>query len=132
MKKLYYFFVYCGEILFIWSIIFIISISLQSISIKGQVNYGDRCYASFNDNFIKEYDYEGVILTSNKLKCNTYYLEYNSELNEQENLIFLLSLSKLFSDNSININTHLIIKNENYQILATIVDYQVTYTKSII
>lgn len=132
MKKLYYFFVYAGEVLFIWSIIFILSISFQSIVIKGKVEYGERCNQSFNDEFIRLYDYNGITFNRGILKCNTYYLDYNSELNEEENVIFLVSVSKLFKDNNINSDIHVTITNKDFQIMATIVDYQVSYIKSII
>lgn len=130
MKKIYYFLVKGGEIIFIWSLIFIVSITLQSVVIKGQVNYGDRCYKSFEDDFIKEYKYDGVSLNYGYLKCNTYYLEYTSDNSEKQNLNFLISIAKLLSDNNVDIDVHVIIKNKDSQIMATIVDYQVSYTVS--
>ena len=132
MKKLYYFFVYAGEVLFIWSVIFILSISFQSLVIKGKVEYGKRCYQNFNDEFVRLYEYKDITLERGTLKCNTYYLEYNSELTEEENVIFLVSLSKLFKDNNIDSDIHVTIINNNFQIMSTIVNYQVSYTKSII
>lgn len=130
MKRVYYFFVNCGEVVFIWSLIFIISISLQSVVIRGQINYGERCYQTFNDEFIKNYNYDGITLNYGRINCNTYYLEYSSVLEEKQNLNFLVSISKLLHDYNVDIDTHIIIKNEHMQILATIVNYQVTYTKS--
>ena len=130
MKKLYYFFVKSGKILFIWSLLTIISITFQSLTIKGKVNYGGRCYQEINDNFVKEYEYEGIDFISGKLECNTYYLIYNSNLNEEENLKFLVSLSKLFVDNNEDINIHVVIKCEDYQMLSTIVDYKLSYVVS--
>lgn len=130
MKKIYYFLVRCGEIIFVWSLIFIISISLQSIVIKRQINYGKRCYQVFNDDFIKEYEYSGITLNYGYTKCNTYYLEYISENEEKQNVNFLVSIAKLLSDNKVNIDVHVIIKNNDSQIIATIVDYKVSYTIS--
>ena len=130
MKKLYYFFVKCGEILFIWSLLVIISISIQSLTIKGEVNYGDRCYQDFDDELIKKYEYEGVIYKEGNLSCNTYYLTYNSNLQEQQNLRFLISLSKLLLDNNIKLNFHVVIQCDEYQMLSTIVDYKVSYVTS--
>lgn len=132
MKKLYYFFVNCGKVIFIWMIMLLVSVSLNSVVTKGKVNYGNRCYQSFDDNFVRAYQYSGTALNYGKLECNTYYLEYETTLEESENITFLVSLSKLFYDNSINCNIHVILKGEGYQVLSTIVDYQVTYTKSII
>ena len=132
MRKLYYFFVYAGEVIFIWSVIFILSISLQSIVIKGKVEYGGRCYQAFDDVFINTYQYEGVMLNRGGLKCNTYYLEYESTLTEEENLVFLVSISRLFKEHEVNSNIHVTITNDNFQIMSTIVGYKVSYTKSII
>ena len=130
MKKLYYFFVKSGEILFIWSLLLIISITIYSLTIRGKVNYGNRCYANIDDTFIKEYKYEKIELENSNLECNTYYLMYTSLLDEANNLKFLLSLSKLLIDNNINLNMHVIIKGDNYQMLSTIVDYKVSYVIS--
>lgn len=110
----------------------IISISLISLTMKGKVNYGGRCTTKIDENIILNHNYKDIILTSNYLGCNTYYLEYNSDLEEKENIIFLASLSKLLSDNNININMHVIIKNQNYQLIATIVDYNISYVKTLI
>lgn len=132
MKRIYYFLVNSGKVLFIWMILSVLSVSLYSFTIKGKVNYGDRCYQFFDQTCIKNYQYEGVELQSSNLECNTYYLSYKSVLEEKENLVFLASLSKLLSDNKINVDVHIIIKCDNYQILSTIVDYQISYVKSLI
>lgn len=132
MKKLYYLFVCLGKIITIWSVMLIISVSGVSISSKGKVNYGDRCTQNFNDGFIKKFKYEGNNLSYDKLECNTYYLEYTSILTEEENIIFLTSISKLFYDNDVDCNLHIIIKSNEYQILSTIVDYKVNYTITLI
>ena len=132
MKKIYYFLVKSGEVLFIWSVLFILSISFYSFTIKGKVNYGDRCYQKLNDDALINYDYDGIILKSGSLECNTLYLEYDSKLNEKENLRFLVSLSKIAHDSNTDVDMHIIIKAEDYQILSSIVDYQVSYIKSVI
>ena len=54
------------------------------------------------------------------------------DLDETDNLTFLVSLSKLFYDNNIGSDIHIIIKNEDYQMISTIVDYKVSYIKSLI
>lgn len=132
MKNIYYFLVSSGKVLFIWMVLLVVSVSIHSITIKGKVNYGERCYQSIRGDVIKKYSYDGTNLTHESLDCNTYYLEYTSTLNEKENILFLASLSKLLSDNDIDCNVHVIIKCEDYQLLSTIVDYQISYTKSII
>ena len=132
MKKLYYLFVCIGKIITIWTIMLIVSISGVSIVSKGKVNYGDRCNQSFNDEFIKNYEYTGNELNSSVLACNTYYLEYTTVLSEEENVLFLTSLAKLFYDNYINANIHIILRSKEYQILSTIVEYQVNYTITLI
>ena len=113
MKKLYYFFVYAGEVLFVWSIIFVLSISFQSVVIKGKVEYGERCNQSFNDEFIRLYDYKGITFNHGILKCNTYYLDYNSELNEEENVVFLVSVSIAIKNSSL-FNSTIIILSKQY------------------
>ena len=130
MKKLYYFFVKIGKITFVWALLVIISISINSLTIKGKVNYGERCYQDFDDSIIKTYSYEGVKLNKGVLECNTYYLNYVSLLQEEENLRFLISISKLLIENKIEINMHIFIKCEEYQMIATIVDYKVSYVTS--
>ena len=132
MRKLYYFFVSAGEVIFVWSLIFILSVTLQSVVIKGKVDYGGRCYSEFNDEFIISFDYNGIVLKNGYLECNTYYLVYETDLNENDNIIFLASIAKLFKDNDIDINIHVMLINKEYQIIATIVDYQVNYVKSIL
>jgi len=132
MKRIYYFLVNCGKVIFVWAVLFIISISFYSLTIKGKVNYGNRCYHNFDDSFIIEYKYDGIEMKNGYLECNTYYLQYNSSLSENENLLFLISLAKLFYDNEVSTNVHVIIKNNNYQVLSTIVDYKVSYTISLI
>jgi hypothetical protein len=113
-------------------IITIASISLISVSNKGKVDYGGRCYQSFDDSFVETYGYLGIELKDNKLVCNTYYLEYESVLNERENILFLNSISKLFYDNSIDCNIHIILKTNQFLILSTIIDYKVSYTTTTI
>ena len=49
---------------------------------------------------------------------------------EKQNVNFLVSIAKLLSDNKVNIDVHVIIKNNDSQIIATIVDYKVSYTIS--
>lgn len=132
MKKLYYFFVNSGKIVFVWTLLLTTSVSLYSLTIKGKVNYGGRCYQNFDDSIIRNMNYKNVKFENGYLACNTYYLEYTSTLSEDNNVIFLVSLSKLLSDNNIDCNIHVVIKNEEYQILSTIVDYQVSYTKTLV
>lgn len=132
MRYIYSFFVKSGKILFTWMILLFLSISLYSLTIKGKTNYGNRCYVNIDDSIIKEYEYDGVILLSCYLGCNTYYLEYESVLDEDKNVIFLSALTKHLLDNNIDNDTHVIIKCKDYQIMSTIVDYNITYTKSII
>ena len=130
MRKLYYFFVNLGKIIFIWSIMFVISISAQSFTRKGQVDYGGRCYQNFSDEVIKKYSYNGIVLTSGKLQCNTYYLEYTTNLEKEKNIIFLSSLAKLLYDNNIDCNIHVILNGNGYQMLSTIIDNYVSYNIS--
>ena len=132
MRKLYYFFVNGGKVICIWAFMFVLSITFQSLVIKGKVDYGNRCTQVFNDEFIVEYEYEGILLKEGKLECNTYYLQYQTQLVEEKNIMFLSSISKLFYDNNVNCNIHIILQNSDYQIIATIVDYKVSYIKSLI
>ena len=132
MRKLYYFFVIGGKVLFVWMIMFILSISLYSLSIKGKVNYGNRCRVEMDDEVLARYSHEGIELVTSEIKCNTQYLEYRSLLSEKENSLFLVSLAKLMYDEKITLNVHVIIKCDGYQMISTIVDYNVSYTKSYI
>ena len=134
MRKLYYFFITAGKFITIFTFLVLISVCLQSVVLKGKVDYGGRCYQNFNDEFLKDYSYSNIKLSSSNLICNTYYLEYETTLNEKESILFLTSLSKLFYDNNVNCNTHVVLINNNdqYQILSTIVDYKVSYTKTIL
>ena len=132
MKRLYYFFVNAGKVAFLSTLLLVISVSLYSLTIKGKVNYGNRCYVSFDTELIDKYEYNGIRLLSSYLECNTCYLEYSSDLNEENNLLFLASLSKLFRDNDVDSNFHIIIKTNDYQILSTIVNYNISYTKTLI
>ena len=132
MKIIYKIFVNGGKFIVISLFLLVISISLTSFTTKGEVIYGGRCNMTLNDQIITTYTHPNLKLTSNYLGCNTYYLEYDSSLKEKDNILFLASLSKLLSDNDIEIDTHVIIKCEEYQLMATIVDYNISYTKSII
>ena len=132
MKKLYYFFVTGGKVLFIWMIMLILSISLYSLSIKGKVDYGNRCKFEMGDEVLAQYSHERIELIASEIKCNTQYLEYRSLLSEKENSLFLVSLAKLMYDEKITLNVHVIIKCDDYQMISTIVDYNVSYIKSYI
>ena len=132
MKFIYRFIVNVGKVIFIWGFLLVVSISCYSLTIKGKVNYGDRCNEIIDDTFLKEYKYDGVELVDGKLECNTYYVNYISNLDEEANIVFLVSLAKIFYDNNENSDIHVIIESDNYQILSTIVNYQVSYTISFI
>lgn len=131
MKKIYYFFVNSGKVLFIYSVLFLVAISLNSFAIKGEINYGNRCIANFNKEIIKEFSYEGVELSFYSLECNTYNLRYISRLSEEKEILFLASLSKFLSDKDIKSDIRLSVINDNHLLLASIVNYQISYTKTI-
>ena len=132
VKKTYKLLVNLGKIFFIWFLLFIISISINSFTIKGKANYGNRCNNSMNLSIFDNYKYKSINLISRYSECNTTYLEYESELNENDNIVFLVSLSKLLIDKNFNSDIHIIIRCREYQIIATIVDYRVSYIKSLI
>ena len=132
MKRLYYFFVMCGKALFVTFILFVISLSLYSLNIKGKVSYGDRCTINFDDEEIVNIEYTDISMTSHYLECNTYYLNYKTSLAEKEIIKFMAYLCTILRDNNITANFHLIIISSEYQYMATIVDYQISYIKTYI
>ena len=131
MKKIYYFFVNSGKVLFIFSFLFLVAISVNSYTIKGKVNYGNRCYVSMDENIVKKFLYEGVDLVDYYLECNTLYLSYDSKLSENKEIIFLASLSKFLSDNNLECDVQVRVNNKEHLLLATIINYQISYTKTI-
>jgi len=129
-NKIYKVFVKLGKIFFTINVLIVTSIIIQSFTIKGKANYGDRCYLSDSYEFIDKYKYEGINLKEANLKCNTYYLRYESRLDNKENILFLNSLSKLLQENNTNIDLQVYIVNNDSQIIASVVDYSINYVES--
>ena len=123
-------FIKLGKIVFVINLLILISIISQSLTIRGKTNYGDRCYLDGNYDFINEYKYNGISLKDASLKCNTYYLMYDSYLDNKDNILFLNSLSKLLQENNTNIDLHVSIVNNDSQIIASVKDYSINYVES--
>ena len=130
MKRVYYFFVKSGQFIFISLILLTVSISLLAWKSKGIVNYGNRCYQSIDYEVIERFQYKDTSLNNIFLECNTLYLEYTNDLDEKENKLFLAALTKYEKDNNIQCQLQVTIKCKDYQILSSIVNYQISYVKS--
>ena len=132
MKKLYLGIIKIGKIFVLVDLLIIISVVIQSFSIKGKVNYGNRCYISYDFTPVTNYTFEGIELVSSELKCNTFVINYKSVLDNKSNILFLNDLSKVLYENNIESDVNVTIVSINHQIIASIVDYKVNYVESLI
>ena len=130
MKKLYLILVKAGKIFLLTDLLIVMAIVIHSFSIKGKVNYGDRCYVSYDFNTIINYEFEGITLVSNELKCNTFVMFYKSKLDSKSNILFLNDLAKLLYENDIECDVNVTIVSPTHQIIASIVDYKINYVES--
>ena len=130
MRKLYLLIVKFGKIFFIVDILVITSIIAHSFAIKGNVDYGDRCYINYDFSVVDNYKFNGITLVDSELKCNTYMMNYKSKLDSKSNILFLNDLAKILYENEIDSDVNVTIVSINHQIIASIVDYKINYVES--
>ena len=122
------FFANAGFSLFILMIMFVGAISLVAITQKGKINYGNRCHCTLDDSVISYLNQKEIIAYDYELKCNTLYLDLVLEDNTTKDTAksLLIRLSSHYKDIGYNVNTQITLKGDNYIILASLVDYEIT------
>lgn len=130
MKKVYHWMATIGKSFLIIDVLVVIAIVIQSFTTKGKVDYGDRCYVIEDFSVLDNYETEGITLLDASLKCNTYVMNYKSNLDSKGDLIFLSDLTKILSDNKVEADISVNIVSINHQIIASIVDYKVNYVET--
>jgi hypothetical protein len=130
MKKVYHWMASIGKSFLIVDVLVVIAIVFQSFSTKGKVDYGDRCYVLEDFSALDNYEKDGIELLNSSLKCNMYVMNYKSQLDSKGDLLFLSDLSKILFDNSIKADISVSIVSINHQIIASIVDYKVSYVET--
>ena len=130
MKKVYHWMASIGKSFLIVDVLVVIAIVFQSFSTKGKVDYGDRCYVLEDFSALDNYEKDGIELLNSSLKCNMYVMNYKSQLDSKGDLLFLSDLSKILLDNSIKADISVSIVSINHQIIASIVDYKVSYVET--
>lgn len=130
MKKVYHWMATIGKSFLIIDVLVVIAIVIQSFTTKGKVDYGDRCYVIEDFSVLDNYETEGITLLDASLKCNTYVMNYKSNLDSKGDLIFLSDLAKILFDNKVEADISVNIVSINHQIIASIVDYKVNYVET--
>ena len=130
MKKVYHWMATIGKSFLIIDVLVVIAIVIQSFTTKGKVDYGDRCYVMGDFSVLDNYETEGITLLDASLKCNTYVMNYKSNLDSKGDLIFLSDLTKILFDNKVEADISVNIVSINHQIIASIVDYKVNYVET--
>ncbi len=128
LKKLWSFSVKSGLSLFIFTIMFITSVILVSITQKGKINYGNRCISSFNEQVLSYLNQEEIISYDYDFKCNTLYLDLtlNEGITKEGAKVLLIRLSSYYDEINYNVDTQITLKGDNYLILATLVNKEIT------
>ena len=128
LKKTLNFFKNGGLSLFFFTLLFILSIILVSITQKGSVYYGNRCVTSINEDIISYIKQDEIISYDYELNCNTLFIDLTVKENTTKEMAktLLVRLSSYCKDTNYNINTHLTVKGLDYIIFATLIDNEIT------
>ena len=128
LKKLWSFSVKAGLSLFIFTTMFITSVILVSIAQKGEINYGNRCISSFDEQIISYLNQKEIISYDYEFKCNTLYLDLtlDEDITKEGAKVLLISLSSYYDEINYNVDTQITVKGDTYLILATLVNKEIT------
>lgn len=127
-KKIWRFCIKGGLSLFLLCIMFSLSVTLVSIAQKGKTNYGRRCYAIQNNDLINFLNQEEIIAYDYELQCNTLYLDLslNNDITIENAKALLVRISSYYTTINYNVDTQITLKGNNYLILASLVDKEIT------
>ena len=130
LNKVWRFCVKTGCCLFLLLIMFIGAVSLVAITQKGKINYGNRCNCSLNENVISYLNQKEIIAYDYDLQCNTLYLDLVLEENATKETAksILIRLSSYYKTIEYNVDTQITLKGNNYLILASLVNQEITLT----
>lgn len=128
LSKIWNFSVKAGLSLFVLSIMFLSSIVLVSITQKGKIYYGDRCYAFIEEKVISYLNQDEVISYDYDFACNTLYLDLtlNENITKEGAKTLLVRLSSYYDEIEYNVDTQITLKGNDYLILATLIDKEIT------
>ena len=127
-KHLWSFSVKAGLSFFVLTIMIIGSISLVSITQKGTVYYGNRCVSNLDNSIIEYLNQKEVISFDYELKCNTLYLELilDDSITQETAKALLIRISAYYESINYNVNTQISVKGNNFLILASLVNKEIT------
>lgn len=128
LKKLWNFSVKAGLSLLILLIMLIASIALVSFTQKDKVYYGNRCISQLNEKVLNYLNQEEVISYDYELNCNTLYLDLTLEdsITKEKARALLVRISSYYKSINYTIDTQITLKGNDYIILASIIDEEVT------
>lgn len=132
MKTIYKILWKSGAVLLILTIMFVGAISLFSLSQKGKIYYGNRCYLSLDTRAIDYLNQEEIIAYDYDFACNTLYLDLNvdEKISKDSSKALLVRISTYYKSIDFNINTQISLKGNNYLILASLVNEEVSLSIS--
>jgi hypothetical protein len=127
LKKTYSFCVNLGKSIFILITLFVLSTVLISVKEKGNIYYGNRCSATLDNRAINFLKKENLISYDYELNCNTLFLELITENNcsLENHKALLVRIANYYKEINFDINIQITLKNDNYLVLASIVNYEV-------
>ena len=128
IKKIWKFSVKAGLSLFIISAMFVGAVSLVSLTQKGKVYYGNRCHSISNEKILTFLKQEDIIAYDYELKCNTLYLDLTLQdfMTSENAKALLIRLSDYYDTIEYNVDTQITLKGNDYMILASLVNKEVT------
>lgn len=117
-----------GFSLLLLSLMFVSAISLVSLTQKGNIYYGNRCNSVINEKALAFLNQEEIISYDYELNCNTLYLDLNLEESVSINnaKALLVRISSYYKSINYNIDTQVTLKGNNYMILASLVEQEIT------
>ena len=127
-KYIWNFSVKAGLSLFLFTLMFFGAVSLVSITQKGKIYYGNRCDSSLNENAISYLNQDEVISYDYELNCNTLYLDLvlDESVAKDRAKALLIRISSYYKSINYNVDTQVTLKGNDYLILASIVNNEVS------
>lgn len=121
-----------GAVLIILTIMLLGAISIFSISQKGKIYYGSRCVLSLDNKAIDYLNQDEIIAYDYDFKCNTLYLDLNVDENitKEKSKALLVRISSYYKSINFNSNTQVSLKGNDYLILASLMNGEVSMTTS--
>lgn len=100
------------------------AVSIFSLVNRDTIYYGGRCNSSLDEKAINYLNQEEIIAYDYELNCNTLYLDLNVDdsLTKDQIIALLTRISTYYNSINFDADTQVIIKNNNYLILANFIN----------